>query len=318
MTMDEKISQLVNNAPSIPRLNIPAYNWWNESLHGVARAGIATVYPQAIGLGATWDDELILDMATIISDEARAKHHEFVRNNDRGIYQGLTMWSPNINIFRDPRWGRGQETYGEDPYLTSRLGVAFVKGLQGNDPDYLKVVATPKHYAVHSGPEPERHRFNATVSQRDLWETYLPAFEATIKEGKAYSIMGAYNRVNDDPACAHEYLLEEVLRGLWGFEGFVVSDCGAIYDILQHHKFVDTGEEASALALRKGLDLDCGDMFLEYLPAAVEKGLITEAEIDIAVTRLFTARFRLGIFDPVAKVKYAQISYDVNDSEKHR
>ena len=318
MTLDEKISQLVNNAPAIPRLSVPAYNWWNESLHGVARAGIATVYPQAIGLGATWDDALILDMATIISDEARAKHHEFVRNEQRGIYQGLTMWSPNINIFRDPRWGRGQETYGEDPHLTSRLGVAFVKGLQGDDPDYLKVVATPKHYAVHSGPEPERHRFNARVSARDLWETYLPAFEATIVEGKAHSIMGAYNRVNDDPACAHEYLLEEVLRGLWDFEGFVVSDCGAIYDILEHHKFTDTGEEASALALSKGLDLDCGSMFSEYLPAAVEKGLITEAEIDIAITRLFTARFRLGMFDPVDKVKYAQIPHDVNDSEKHR
>ncbi len=318
MSLSEKIGQLVNDAPALPRLGIPAYNWWNESLHGVARAGIATVYPQSIGLGATWDPDLVFDMATIISDEARAKHHEFERNEQRGIYQGLTMWSPNVNIFRDPRWGRGQETYGEDPYLTSRIGVAFVKGLQGDDPNYLKVVATPKHYAVHSGPEPERHRFNARVAHRDLWETYLPAFEATIKEGKAYSIMGAYNRVNDDPACAHEYLLEEVLRELWSFEGYIVSDCGAIYDILEHHKFVSTGEEAAALALDKGLDLDCGSMYSEYLPAAVEKGLITEPEIDRAVKRLFLARFRLGMFDPAEKVRYAQIPYEVNDSENHR
>ncbi|MCL6614780.1 MAG: glycoside hydrolase family 3 protein, partial [Firmicutes bacterium] len=224
MTLEEKVSQMLHDAPAIERLGIPAYNWWNECLHGVARAGIATVFPQAIGLAATFNAELVGEVARVISDEARAKHHEAVRRGEREIYKGLTFWSPNINIFRDPRWGRGQETYGEDPYLTGRLGVAFVKGLQGDDPRYLKVVATPKHFAVHSGPEKERHRFDARVSRKDLYETYLPAFKACVKEGKAASVMAAYNRVNGEPCCGSPTLLQKILREEWGFDGYVVSD----------------------------------------------------------------------------------------------
>src|SRR6266702_1958089 len=233
MTLEEKVSQMMNAAPAIERLGIPAYEWWNEALHGVARAGYATVFPQAIGLAATWDTNLMFQVADVISTEARAKHHEFERHNQRARFYGLTFWSPNINIFRDPRWGRGQETYGEDPYLTGRLGVAFVNGLQGDDPKYLKVVATPKHYAVHSGPEPERHRFDAGVSERDLRETYLPAFRATITEAHATSVMCAYNRMNGEPCCGNTHLLVDLLRGEWGFNGYVVSDCGAIDDIYQ-------------------------------------------------------------------------------------
>ncbi|MCD6566481.1 MAG: glycosyl hydrolase, partial [Bacteroidales bacterium] len=258
LTLEEKISQMTDVAAPVERLEIPGYNWWNECLHGVARAGVATVFPQAIGLAATWDTDLIYKMADVTSTEARAKYHEFVRNNDRARYHGLTFWSPNINIFRDPRWGRGQETYGEDPVLTSKMGTAFVKGLQGDNPKYLKVVATPKHYAVHSGPEPNRHVFDAITDMRVLWDTYLPAFEATITEGKAYSIMGAYNRFLGEACCAHDLLLEEILRDKWGFEGYVVSDCGAIRNIYASHKLVETPEEASALAVKKGCDLNCG------------------------------------------------------------
>jgi beta-glucosidase len=236
MTIEEKVSQMVNGAHPIERLGIPAYNWWNECLHGVARAGIATVFPQAIGLAAMWDVELMHAIATAISDEGRAKHHEALRNGDHSRYHGLTFWTPNINIFRDPRWGRGHETYGEDPHLTARLGVAFVKGLQGDDPKYLKAVATPKHFAVHSGPEKDRHSFDARVSQKDLRETYLPAFEACVKEAKAVSVMGAYNRTNGEPCCASKTLLQDILRDEWGFDGYVVSDCGAIQDIHAHHK----------------------------------------------------------------------------------
>ncbi|HUE83926.1 MAG TPA: glycoside hydrolase family 3 N-terminal domain-containing protein, partial [Pyrinomonadaceae bacterium] len=239
MTLEEKISQMMNQAAAIDRLGIPEYEWWNEALHGVARAGHATVFPQAIGLAATWNTDLMFEVADVISTEARAKHHEFVRKGERGRYQGLTFWSPNINIFRDPRWGRGQETYGEDPYLTARLGVAFVKGLQGNDPRYLKVVATPKHYAVHSGPEPERHSFDAISSQRDLEETYLPAFRATILEGGAESVMCAYNRTNGEPCCTSKPL-NDILRKQWGFNGYIVSDCGAIDDIYLRHRYVKT------------------------------------------------------------------------------
>src|SRR6266513_2053209 len=257
MPMEEKVSQLVHTAGPVPRLGIPEYNWWNEGLHGVARAGYATVFPQAIGMAATWDTNLMHQIADVISTEARAKHNEFVRNNERGRYKGLTFWSPNINIFRDPRWGRGQETYGEDPYLTARLGVEFVKGLQGNDPRYLKVVSTPKHYAVHSGPEPERHRFDAAITERDLRETYLPAFRATVTEGHAGSVMCAYNRLNGEPACANTHLLGDVLRGEWGFNGYVVSDCGAIDDIYQRHHFLKSAAEASALAVKRGTDLEC-------------------------------------------------------------
>ena len=317
MTLEEKISQMVYDAPAIERLGVPKYNWWNECLHGVARAGIATVFPQAIGLAATWNTELMHQVAEAISDEARAKHHEAVRQGIREIYAGLTFWSPNINIFRDPRWGRGQETYGEDPYLTARMGVAFVRGLQGDDPHYLKVVATPKHFAVHSGPEPERHHFDARVDERDLRETYLPAFEACVREAKAASVMGAYNRTNGEPCCASPTLLGKILRQEWGFDGYVVSDCGAIRDIYAHHKVVETAAEASALAVKAGCDLNCGGTF-PALREAVEKGLIDEATIDQAVKRLFTARFRLGMFDPPEQVGYAQIPYEVNDSPEHR
>lgn len=317
MTLQEKVSQMVHPAPAIERLEVPEYNWWNECLHGVGRAGLATVFPQAIGLAATWDEPLVHRVATAISDEARAKHHHFVRQGVRDIYTGLTFWSPNVNIFRDPRWGRGHETYGEDPYLAARMGVAFVKGLQGDDARYLKLVATPKHYAVHSGPEPLRHTFDAQVDERTLWDTYLPAFEACVKEGKAVSVMGAYNRVNGEPACAHTVLLERILRGRWGFEGYVVSDCGAIGDIHAHHRVAESPEAAAALAVKKGCDLNCGDTF-SHLTAAVEAGLISEGEVDVSVRRLFEARIRLGMFDPVEAVPYARILYDVVDSPPHR
>ena len=317
MTLEEKVSQMMNVAPAIPRLGIPEYDWWNEALHGVAVSGIATVFPQAIGLGATFNPPLINRVATVISEEARAKYHEAQRRGNRSRFYGLTFWSPNINIFRDPRWGRGQETYGEDPYLTGRLGVAFVKGLQGNDPKYLKVVSTPKHYAVHSGPEPARHRFDAAAAERELRETYLPAFRATIMEAHARSVMCAYNRTNGEPCCANTHLLGDILRGEWGFDGYVVSDCGAIDDIYQRHHFVKTAEEASALAVKKGTDLECGDSY-KALVNAVKQGLITETEIDRAVKRLFDARFRLGMFDPSDTVPYAQIPFSANDSPEHR
>ena len=317
MTLKEKVSQMMNKAPAIPRLNIPEYEWWNECLHGVARAGEATVFPQAIGLAATWDPQLIYKSAVAISDEARAKHHEAQRNNSYKRYEGLTYWTPNINIFRDPRWGRGQETYGEDPYLTARMGVSFVKGLQGNDPEYLKLVATPKHFAVHSGPEPERHFFDAAVNQRDLYDTYLPAFEACIKEAHAYSVMGAYNRTNGEPCCASPLLLTEILRNDWGFEGYVVSDCNAIRDVHDYHNFTDSKEEAAAVSVLAGCDLNCGSRYA-YLEGAVEQGFITEEQIDVSQKRLFTARFKLGMFDSPENVPYANIPMSVVSSEKHR
>jgi beta-glucosidase len=317
MTLEEKVSQTMNGSAPVERLGVPAYEWWNEALHGVARAGYATVFPQAIGLAATWDTDLMHRVADVISTEARAKHHEFVRQNQRLRYQGLTFWSPNINIFRDPRWGRGQETYGEDPYLTGRLGVEFVKGLQGDDPRYFKVIATPKHYAVHSGPEPERHSFDATAYERDLRETYLPAFRATIVEAKADSVMCAYNRTNTEPCCTNKRLMTDILRGEWKFGGFVVSDCGAIYDIWKGHQYVKTEMEASALAVKAGTDLTCGREYLS-LVQAVKQNLITEAEIDVAVRRLMTARFRLGMFDPPSMVRYSQIPFSENDSPAHR
>src|ERR1041384_874968 len=317
MTLEEKVSQMMNAPPAIEHRGLPKYDYWNEALHGVARAGTATVFPQAIGLAATWDTKLMYDVADVISTEARAKHHESVRNNQHARYQGLTFWSPNINIFRDPRWGRGQETYGEDPYLTARMGVQFVRGLQGNDPRYFKVIATPKHYAVHSGPEPERHGFDAKVYERDLRETYLPAFRATIVEGKAYSVMCAYNRTNEEPCCANKKLMMDILRGEWGFSGYVVSDCGAISDIWQGHKFVKTEAEASALAVRAGTDLTCGSEYVTLLDA-VKQGLITEAEIDTSLKRLMTARFRLGMFDPPEMVQYARIPASQKDTPEHR
>src|SRR4051812_32922480 len=317
MRLEEKISQMMNTAPAISRLGIPGYDWWNEALHGVAFSGTATVFPQAIGLGATFDPDLVGRVADVISTEARAKYNEAQRQGNHGRFYGLTFWSPNINIFRDPRWGRGQETYGEDPYLTSRLGVAFVRGMQGDDPKYLKTIATPKHYAVHSGPESQRHTFDAHPPERDLEETYLPAFRATVVEGRAGSVMCAYNRLNGEPLCASPRMLKEVLRGEWGFGGYVVSDCDAVADIYKKHNFKKTEEEASAAAVKTGTDLTCG---YEYraLPAAVKAGLITEAEIDTAVKRLFEARFRLGLFDPPESVPYARIPIEVNDSASNR
>jgi beta-glucosidase len=317
MTLAEKISQMRYDAPAIERLAIPEYNWWNECLHGVARAGLATVFPQAIGLAATWDRDLIFRLAGAVSEEARAKHHEFVRRGKRLIYQGLTFWSPNINIFRDPRWGRGQETYGEDPYLTGELAVRFIRGLQGDNPRYLKTVATSKHYAVHSGPESDRHVFDARVSDRDLEETYLPHFRKTVIEADVQSVMCAYNRFRGDPCCGSVFLLTGKLRRQWGFRGYVVSDCWAIVDFYQQHKVVGTAPEAGAMAVKAGTDLNCGVVFRE-LRKAVEAGLLSEADIDASVRRLFTARMKLGMFDPSTMVPYARIPYDVVDGEGHR
>ncbi len=317
MTLEEKISQMTHDAPAIERLDIPAYNWWNEGLHGVGRAGVATVFPQAIGLAATWNPDLMSLIASAIADEARAKHNEALRRGIREMYTGLTFWSPNINIFRDPRWGRGQETYGEDPYLTASMGVPFVKGLQGDDPHYLKLVATPKHFAVHSGPESCRHSFDAQVDGRDLRETYLPHFEACVKVADAYSIMGAYNRTNGEACCASSTLLQKILRDEWGFEGYVVSDCLAIYDIYANHHLVATAEEAAALAVVNGCDINCGCTY-PALKGAIEQGLIAESSIDTALERLFTARFLLGMFDPPKSVPFSQIPYDVINSEAHQ
>lgn len=317
MTLEEKVSQLVDVAAAIPRLDIPAYNWWNEGLHGVARAGIATVFPQAIGLAATFDDSLMYKIATIISDEFRAKYNDAIARDNRRRYYGLTVWSPNINIFRDPRWGRGQETYGEDPYLTSRMGVMFVKGLQGNHPKYLKTIATPKHFVVHSGPEKLRHVFDVDVSEYDFLDTYTPAFEACVKEGKAYSVMGAYNRFRGKSCSASDTLLNYLLREKWGFEGYVVSDCDAIGDIYQTHKIVNTAEEAAALGIRNGCDLNCGNTYL-HLIRALEKNLITEAEIDRAVKRLMLARLRLGMFDPKGSTPYDTLTLASVDNAQHR
>ncbi len=326
MTLEEKISQLGHTSDGIARLGIPEYNWWNEGLHGVARAGIATVFPQAIGLAATFDQDLVHQDAEAISTEFRSKY-----NTSRGKdgssdwYKGLTAWSPNINIFRDPRWGRGQETYGEDPFLTSKMGVAFVKGLQGDDAKYLKVVATPKHFAVHSGPESTRHQVNVTVSRHDMVDTYLPAFRATVIEGRADSVMCAYNSINGEPACDNKILLDEYLRGAWEFGGYVVSDCGAVEDISTHHHFQPTMEEGVAAALKGGTDLICGEppqfrVHLERTAAlnAVHQGLLTDADIDRAVARTLTARFRLGMFDPPAMVPWSKLGASANDTAEHQ
>jgi len=313
----EKAAQMLHGSPAIPRLGIPAYTWWNEGLHGVARAGIATVFPQAIGLAAMFDADLHHQLAVAIADEARAKHHEFLRQGDHDIYKGLTIWSPNINIFRDPRWGRGHETYGECPYLTARLGVAFCTGLQGDNPHYFKTIATPKHFAAHSGPEGLRHGFDAIVSPKDLFETYLPAFHACITQGKAHSIMGAFNRTNGEPCCGSPTLLQHILREQWGFEGYVVSDCWAVKDFHEQHRVTSTWEQSAALAVKSGCDLNCGCTF-EHIPQAVAQGLLDVSDVDAALKRLFTARMRLGLFDPPAQVPYASIPYEINDCEAHR
>jgi beta-glucosidase len=326
MTLEEKVLQMQSTAPAIRRLRVPAYNWWNEALHGVAQ-GRATVFPQAIALAATWDTDLVYRVADVISTEARAKYHDALRvaapsGPDAlatlpGRTAGLTYWSPNINIFRDPRWGRGQETYGEDPYLTGRMAVAFVGGMQGRDPRYLKTVATPKHYAVHSGPEPERHGFDAQVGEYDLVNTYLPAFRTAVVEGKAESIMCVYNAVNGTPGCASADLLQKRLREDWGFQGYVVSDCGAVTDIHRHHEYTPTAGGAAVAAVKAGTDLTCGTEY-RTLVEEVRAGRVTEAEIDRALGRLFAARFRLGMFDPEERVPYSKIPIALNDSSEHR
>ena len=325
MTLEEKILQMQNVGPAIPRLGVPVYNWWNEALHGVA-TGRATVFPEPIGLGASFDSDLVHRVADAISTEARAKYHEAQRRPpvtevapgaSPGRTAGLDYWSPNLNIFRDPRWGRGQETYGEDPFLTSRMGVAFVTGMQGNDPHYLKVVATPKHYAVHSGPEPLRHTFDAKVSEYDLENTYLFAFKAAVTEGKADSVMCVYNSVDGEPGCANTDLLQKHLRDQWGFQGYVVSDCGAVGDIFRSHKFVATQGAAAVAAVKAGTDLTCGGEYAS-LVNEVKAGTITEAEITKSAERLFVARMRLGMFDPQDRVPYAKIPYSENDSAEHR
>ncbi len=325
MTLEEKATQLVNQARAIPRLNIPAYDWWSEALHGVAVNG-TTEFPEPIGIGATFDPAAIHEMAEVIATEGRIKHAQDVRAGHSDIFEGLDFWAPNINIFRDPRWGRGQETYGEDPFLTSRLGVAFVTGLQGDDPHYYRVISTPKHFAVHSGPEPTRHTANVPISMHDELDTYLPAFRATVTEAKAGSVMCAYNSINGQPACANEFLLQDQLRGKWGFKGYVVSDCGAVIDIFKGHHFKPTQAEASAISLQRGMDNECVDFTTkvnddhDYKPYldAVKQGFLKESEIDVALTRLFTARMKLGMFDPPEMVPYSKIDEKLLDSPEHR
>jgi beta-glucosidase len=313
MTLAEKVAQMRNDAPAIPRLGIPAYGWWNEALHGVARAGLATAFPQAIGMAATWDAQLVRREAEVISTEARAKYNDNIAHGRQGrSYQGLTFWSPNVNIFRDPRWGRGQETYGEDPFLSGSMAVQFIRGMQGTDPRYLKTVATVKHFAVHSGPEPSRHTFDARVSERDLHETYLPQFRAGIEQGGAYSVMCAYNALYGQPACGSALLLDSILRTRWKFRGYVVSDCDAVDDIYETHHLQPNGARASAVAVRAGTDLDCGSAY-RHLTEAVDSGLVSEAAIDTAVYRLFLARFRLGMFDSASAVPWSGLSmHDVD------
>ncbi|MDL2301656.1 glycoside hydrolase family 3 C-terminal domain-containing protein [Lachnospiraceae bacterium OttesenSCG-928-D06] len=315
MTLEEKVDQTLHSAPAIERLGIPAYNWWNEALHGVARAGVATVFPQAIGLAATFDEDLIEQVADAISTEGRAKYNMQQKYEDRDIYKGLTFWSPNVNIFRDPRWGRGHETFGEDPYLTSRLGVRFVKGIQGNDENYLKAAACAKHFAVHSGPEDVRHSFDAIASKQDMRETYLPAFKACVQEGKVEAIMGAYNRTNGEPCCGHKELLQDILRGEWEFLGHVVSDCWAIKDFHEGHHVTDTPVESVAMAMNNGCDLNCGNLFY-YLKQAVEEGLVSESRLDEALVNLFTTRMKLGVFDEKVNNPYDKIEYDQVDSKE--
>lgn len=317
MTLDEKVSQMLYNSPAIERLGIPAYNWWNEGLHGVARAGTATIFPQAIGLAASFDPGLIESVADVISTECRAKYNEFQSLGDRDIYKGLTLWSPNINIFRDPRWGRGHETYGEDPYLTAEIGKAFVKGLQGDNKKYLKTAACAKHFAVHSGPEGERHSFNAEVSQKDLRETYLYAFSELVREADVEGVMGAYNRVNGEPCCGSKTLLKDILRDEWGFDGYVTSDCWAIQDFHLNHKVTKNAVGSAALAVNSGCDTNCGCMYANLL-AAHNQGLVKDEAIDTAVRHLITTRLRLGLFAKPGENPYENIPYELNDCAEHK
>ncbi len=324
MTVEEKVSQLVNQSRVVPRLNVPDYDWWSESLHGVARDG-TTEFPEPVGLAATFDTDAIHRMAIVIGTEGRASHVRGMRDGHSDIFEGLDFWAPNINIFRDPRWGRGQETYGEDPFLTARLGVAFVTGMQGDDPKYYRVISTPKHYAVHSGPEPTRHTADVKVSKHDELDTYLPAFRATVTEGKAASVMCAYNSINGQPACINEFLLQDQLRGKWGFQGYVVSDCEAVINIFRDHHFTKTQPEASALAVQRGMDNECVDFgkvkddhdYKPYLDA-YKQGFLKESEIDTALVRLFTARIKLGMFDPPEAMPYSQIDEKELDTPEHR
>ena len=322
LTPEEKVGQMMNQTPAIERLGIPPYDWWNEALHGVARAGKATVFPQAIGLAATFDDEALLKTFTMVSDEARAKYHQYQKDKEYDRYKGLTFWTPNINIFRDPRWGRGMETYGEDPYLTGRMGLAVVKGLQGNDPDYYKTHACAKHYAVHSGPEWNRHEFDVEVTPRDLWLTYLPAFEQLVKEGDVQEVMCAYNRYEGKPCCGSDKLLIDILRNSWGYKGIILSDCGAIDDFWQkdkntpRHETHPDAESASIDAVRSGTDLECGGSY-RSLKKALKDGTLKESDLDESLRRLFKARFELGMFDPDDKVSYAKIPYNVVESKQH-
>ncbi len=328
MTLDEKASQLVNQARAIPRLGVPAYDWWSEALHGMANTTGVTSFPEPIGLAATFDPAAIHDMAVDASIEARIKHAEAIAANggDSPIFAGLDFWAPNLNIFRDPRWGRGQETYGEDPFLTARMGVAFVTGMQGDDPRYYRVISTPKHFDVHSGPEPTRHFTDVDVSNHDEMDTYLPAFRAAVTEGKAGSVMCAYNAINGEPACANQFTLEDQLRGQWGFQGYVVSDCGAVRDIYENHHYKPTQAQASAISLQRGMDNECVDFRAkvtdnhDYKPyiEAVQQGYLKESEVDQAVIRLFTARIKLGMFDPPDMVPYTKINPDELDSAAHR
>lgn len=317
MTLEEKVFQTLYTAPAIERLGVKAYNWWNEALHGVARAGVATVFPQAIGLAATFDEDLLEEVADTISTEGRAKFNVQQKYNDTDIYKGLTFWSPNVNIFRDPRWGRGHETYGEDPYLSSRLGVRFINGIQGHDKKYLKAAACAKHFAVHSGPEDLRHSFNAVVSTQDLYETYLPAFKACVQEADVESVMGAYNRTNGEPCCGSKLLLKDILRDEWGFKGHVTSDCWAIRDFHENHMVTSTAEESVAMAMNNGCDLNCGNMF-GHLLYAIRDGLVDEKTLDQAVIRLVTTRMKLGLFDNPEKVPFNTISYDKVDCKEHK
>jgi len=325
MTLEEKASQLVNQARAVPRLNVPAYDWWSESLHGVAVNG-TTEFPEPIGLAATFDPAAIHTMAIAISTEGRIKHAQAERAGHSNIFEGLDFWAPNINIFRDPRWGRGQETYGEDPYLTGRFGVAFVTGMQGDDPKYYRVISTPKHFAVHSGPEPTRHMADVDVSRHDELDTYLPAFRAAVTEGHAGSVMCSYNSIEGQPGCANEFTLVDQLRGKWGFQGYVVSDCGAVTDIFNGHHYRPTQAQSSAISLERGMDNECADFFAkvnddhDYKPYvdAVRQGYLAETDIDTALVRLFTARMKLGMFDPPEMVPYTKIDEKELDSAEHR
>ncbi len=323
LTLEEKVTQMMDRSPAIDRLGIPAYNWWNEALHGVARTGLATVFPQAIALAATFDETAMFETFTVISDEARAKYHNYQKDKEFDRYKGLTFWTPNINIFRDPRWGRGMETYGEDPFLTAKIGVAAVKGLQGNDPKYFKSFACAKHFAVHSGPESSRHSFNAVVSDRDLWQTYLPAFEALVKEGNVQQVMCAYNSFEGKPCCGSDRLLVDILRNKWGYKGIVVSDCGAIDDFYKidtrtpRHDTHPDAQTASADAVQTGTDVECGNSY-KSLVDAVHKGLIKESELDVSLRRLFRGRFELGMFDPDEMVRWSKIPYSTVDCQEHK